>query len=208
MKYCSNCGKALEDNMNFCNSCGAAANTAEANKANEQKCLDRLSTSLKHEGLCYKIFGIVWTVIAAIVLIVSIFMLITGSAVVGSNANSVIEYDGYEYYVEDYEATAGVAAGAVFVGLGAGYIAMGAVFLGVGIVNLVLAGKVSKYRNKLYTDCSEGANHAGSVGSIVLAAFFNEVALIFVIINFVFMKKNAATFENIKANQANYNSQQ
>lgn len=207
MKYCSNCGSALEDNMNFCSSCGASANAAEAKKANEQKCLDRLSTGLKHERLCYKIFGIVWTVIASFILILSIFMLI-GSSLIAENAvDYSVEYNGSEYYTEDFDVEPDTVASALFIGLGSGYLSMALIFFGISIVNFVLASKVGKYRNTLYNDCTSGANHASSVGSIVLAAFFNEVALIFVIINFVFMKKNAETFEAIKANQKSFNEQ-
>lgn len=207
MKYCSNCGSALEDSMNFCSSCGASVNTDEAKKAKEQNCLDRLSAGLKHERLCYKIFGIAWTVIASFILILSIFMLI-GSSLIAENAvDYSVEYNGSEYYIEDFDVEPDAVASALFIGLGSGYISMALIFLGVGIVNFVLASKVGKYRNTLYKDCTNGANHASSVGSIVLAAFFNEVALIFVIINFVFMKRNAQTFESIKANQKSYNEQ-
>ena len=207
MKYCSKCGNTMEDNSNFCNVCGAKSATAESVKANEQRCLDKLSTGLKHERLAYKIGGIVWVALASIIIIASLIMLVTGSYVIDTSSGYVVEYDDNGYYTEDFDTGVDVVAGSVFIGLGSGYFSMGLVFLGVGIVNFVLSSKVGKYRNNIYTDCTIGANHAGSVGSIVLAAFFNEVALVFVIINFVFMKRNASTFENIKANQLSFNSQ-
>ena len=66
------------------------------------------------------------------------------------------------------------------------YIIFGIALLVVAIVNLVTASKIGKYR---YSEVLT-VKHAGSVGSIVLAAFFNEIALVFVIINFVTAKKN------------------
>lgn len=207
MKYCSKCGNTMDDNMNFCNACGAPANNAEAARANEQRCLDRLSTGLKHERLCYKIYGIVMIVMAAIFIVCGIVSMITGAYLTAADATTY-EFDPYSYSYEingnEIEITDGdvaLLAGVSVIAFSAVYIICGLVLLAVAIVNLVMSGKLGKYRQNLYTDCTAGAKHASSVGSIVLAAFFNEIALIFVIINFVFMKKNEATFEAIKANQ-------
>ncbi len=250
MKYCTKCGHQMQDTDMFCNQCGNAANptntqnheaqttqTTEnpytqsapqytqapvADPAREQACLDRLSTGLKHERLCFKIGGIVYIVIAAIMLVAGIIMTIAGASTIGEIAANdtyndyINEYEDYFYhfYEDDFDYDyysdnmSDEAAIAIVLAVGIVFIVYGVLFLPIGIVNLVMKNKLTKYREKLYTDCTDGVKHASSVGTIVLAAFFNSIALIFIIINFVFMKKNRETFERIKANQADYNSQQ
>ena len=188
----------------------------------EQACLDKLATGLKHERLCFKIVGIVSLVLAAIMLVSGIIMTVAGAYTAGE-INDYNHYSDYIYDLDDffsdfddddfysynyyYNTYAEDEAAALMV-VGILFIVYGVVFLPVAIVNLVLKSKVGKYRDKLYTDCTDGVKHASSVGTIVLGAIFNTIALIFIIINFVFMKKNRETFERIKANQADYNSQQ
>ena len=188
----------------------------------EQACLDKLATGLKHERLCFKIVGIVSLVLAAIMLVSGIIMTVAGAYTAGE-INDYNHYSDYIYDLDDffsdfddddfysynyyYNTYAEDEAAALMV-VGILFIVYGVVFLPVAIVNLVIKSKVGKYRDKLYTDCTDGVKHASSVGTIVLGAIFNSIALIFIIINFVFMKKNRETFERIKANQADYNSQQ
>lgn len=188
----------------------------------EQACLDKLATGLKHERLCFKIVGIVSLVLAAIMLVSGIIMTVAGAYTAGE-INDYNHYSDYIYDLDDffsdfddddfysynyyYNTYAEDEAAALMV-VGILFIVYGVVFLPVAIVNLVLKSKVGKYRDKLYTDCTDGVKHASSVGTIVLGAIFNSIALIFIIINFIFMKRNRETFERIKANQADYNSQQ
>ena len=255
MKFCTKCGHQMQDTDMFCNQCGNAANsynaqttyaqttqTAEpqytqtpppapcytqapvADPAKEQACLDRLSTGLKHERLCFKIGGIVLLISAIIILVAGIIMTAVGAYAVDEvdsydyygnyyyNYNDFsdffYDYYDYDYNYNYYNSDAEEAAAVSILVVGIMFIVYGVLFLPIAIVNMVLKGKVGKYRDKLYTDCTDGVKHAGSVGTIVLAAFFNTIALIFIIINFVFVKNNRETFERIKANQANYNSQQ
>lgn len=78
-------------------------------------------------------------------------------------------------------------------------------YLPCAIVSFIMAKKVNGYINTLYTDCSSAVERCGSVGTIVLGALFNTVAMIFIIINFVNVKSNKQTFEDIKRNQDAYN---
>lgn len=188
----------------------------------EQACLDKLATGLKHERLCFKIVGIVSLVLAAIMLVSGIIMTVAGAYTAGE-INDYNHYSDYIYDLDDffsdfddddfysynyyYNTYAEDEAAALMV-VGILFIVYGVVFLPIAIVNLVIKSKVGKYRDKLYTDCTDGVKHASSVGTIVLGAIFNSIALIFIIINFIFMKRNRETFERIKANQADYNSQQ
>lgn len=90
-------------------------------------------------------------------------------------------------------------------GVGFVFLLYSILFLPIAIINMVMIGKVDYYRNSLYNDCGPTVTRSTSVGNIVFAAFFNEIALIFIIINFVFVKRNKAVFDKIKHNQDVFN---
>lgn len=198
MKNCINCGQAMEDNSNFCTVCGAQQNfqnqqqyTAQPvqnynqnNQYQEQQCLNSLFIRLKHERLAYKICSIVYFAIAAVFAVLSLIFLIGGISV---TANS-----------SDMEAFGGVLL--LFWALYLFFFDLFA-FLPLGIANAILFKKANGYMNSVYTDCSAAVTRCGSVGTIVAAGFFNTFALIFVIINFVNVRRHRATYERIAQNQ-------
>ncbi len=158
---------------------------------NRQSVVEALSNGLRRERLAYKIAGIVLLVCAAILIVCGIVSMATGSyltATESASENSLYSHnvEGYEFEITDGDVA--VVAGLGVIMFGGFYLGFGFSLLAIAIVNLVLAAKVGKCR------LSDEATirHAGSVGSIVLAAFFNEIALIFVIFNFVKAKKNRA----------------
>ena len=73
--------------------------------------------------------------------------------------------------------------------------------LPVVIVGFVMGSKVFRYWEESAKDCANALKHAGSVGVIVLAGFFSTPALIFIIINFVNVKRNRAELEAVLAAQ-------
>lgn len=187
----------------------------------KQNVSERLSRGLKHERLAYKIYGIVALVLAIFIMIIGIISSVAGVFLTASDYytedisfsgnidiydedanvslgdgrieiyddNSSVYVDGYE--IEFDENAAAALAGAGVIAISAFYIVFGIILLAVAIVNLVMASKVGKYRlSEVLT-----VKHASSVGSIVMAAFFNEIALVFVIFNFVIAKKNRAMLE-------------
>ena len=107
------------------------------------------------------------------------------------NEDGIIIQDGNDT-IEFTENDAFILAGVGVMAFGGFYVGFGGSLLAIAIVNLVMASKVSKSR---YSEVLT-AKHAGSVGSIVMAALFNEIALIFVIINFVHAKRNRAVLES------------
>lgn len=216
MKYCTKCGHELIDEARFCNACGAPAmvsaqtvnsenpyasaqpayeakpapvtytekpKTEEELLAEEQALLDKFSLGLKHERLCWKVSGIVFTVMSAFFVF---FGLIFGIATAGT-----INYSEGAYAFLSFCIT---------------YSMMGLMYLPIAIINMIMKKKIEDYRAKLYTDCRDGIGHY-SVGSIVFAAFFNTIALVFIIIYFIQAKNNSAVIERIKARQDSYNSQ-
>lgn len=179
MKNCINCNEPLVEGSKFCNNCGASADevTTEAKLiAEEQRVLNNLSSGLKYERIAWMIGGIL-SLISTIYFLIGALLL----PICGMDAYSP------ETAHEFVELTVICLTCALCV-------------LPVPIVNFVMMKKLGKYRAKLVTDCKDGISHC-SVGSIVLAALFNEVALVFAIINFVMAKNNAAVIERIKARQ-------
>lgn len=73
------------------------------------------------------------------------------------------------------------------------------------VISFIMVGKVDRYMNTLYTDCGPVVERCSSVGMIVFGALFNTVAMIFIIINFINVKSNKQTLEDIKRNQDAYN---
>lgn len=232
MKYCSKCGQSIPDNAKFCSYCGEVVNDSApeqestsyykapvnpapvTSREDEQKCLDGLFSRLKWEHLAWKISGFVFLGLTIVLVLCGLIGSIASGVLIADNVSYSYEYyDGEYYFDEDYgrysDNTDGEdVVGVIGIAYGTAYMFAALIgILPVSIVSLVMASKVKKYRNKLYTDCTDGYNHATSVGSIVIAALFNEVALVFVIINFILTKTKRAEFDSIKAAQAKYNAQ-
>ncbi len=151
---------------------------------------NRLSTGLKRERTAYKVIGIVGLVTAILLIVFGIIIMVSG-IYMSTNVESVSDefYYSYEINGEDYavdENTAVAIAGVGVMAFSGFYLGFGFSLLAIAIVNLCLASRAGKHLK----DSELTIKHAGSVGSIVLAALFNEIALIFVIINFVTAKKN------------------
>ena len=187
----------------------------------KENVLTRLSTGLKHERLAYKIYGIVTLVLAGIIMVCGAVSMVSGAYLtdaeittnniryngsidindadsnvfIGDGKIEITDDDVHVFVdgdkIEITEDDVTILAGAAVIGVGAFYIGMGAMVVAFGIVNLVMASKINKYR----LSEESTVKHAGSVGSIVFAAFFNEIALVFAIINFVTAKKNRAVLE-------------
>lgn len=233
-KFCSYCGevtesaKASQQGTTYYQSPAPVETSKTYTREEEQKHLDSLSNRLKWERIAWKVSGIILLVCSIVLLSVStIFGIvgIVGLATAADNPQVNVEdynFDDYGYHFEEYggsddyyynefdsSADVGVAvAGGVGAFMWGLYFGMGLTFLPIGIVNLVMAKKVGKYRDKIYTDCTDAVKHATSVGSIVLGALFNEYALIAIIINFILTKKNKEVFDRIQANQSAYNNTQ
>ncbi len=221
MKYCTKCGRQLVEEARFCNACGApvdanvtqpessenpyaskatytapqytAQPAVQVNKpktddelrAEEQALLDKFSLGLKHERLAWKISGIFFLIGSIFFIVIG---LIFGIAAIGAYDMAADEYALFAYIFFTYTLVG------VFV------------YLPITITNLCMKKKLESYRDKLYTDCKDGVNHY-SVGSIVFAAFFNTIAMVFIIVYFVQAKNNSQVIERIKSRQDSYNSQ-
>lgn len=205
--YCEKCGSFIEDDSKFCPACGAAVNGTAAqdaaanpnsptNPALQDECMKCLYKHFRHEKLVWMICGIVLTVCCVI-------MIFTGVVLAANGAYAT--YD--EYRAGDFEITGispdiinSVSGPAAVINLVAGssILVSGLLFLPIGIINLVMIGKTQRYINSLYKDCGEAVTRASSVGMIVFSALFNEIAMIFIIINFVNARRHRAVFEEVR----------
>jgi len=83
---------------------------------------------------------------------------------------------------------------------------MDIIYLSTGIVNLYMARKVNLYMNTLYNDVDPIIERYKGAGIIVLGAFFNELAMIFIIINFARAKSNKYILRRASRRQRNFYS--
>lgn len=174
MKICQRCNQTVNDNDSFCPYCGTKISDGGYDAA-QKKALYVLRRNLRHEQKCWKIVGGVFLgiTIAFIGLLTLIFF-----AVAAATEEPIIFGVGLVY---------------TFIYC--------AVLLPQAIVNLAAASKINKYLDNLDTDCGPATERCGNVGMIVLAAIFNQIALIFIIMNFVHVKSNSALLEQIRQNQ-------
>ena len=77
----------------------------------------------------------------------------------------------------------------------------GAMFLGIGIVQIIAAGKVPYYLERIDNDFDAVAKRCGSVGMIIFSGFFGTIPLVFFAINFARIKSCKKRIEHIIACQ-------
>lgn len=183
MKFCMHCGQQLPDDARYCDFCGAAApadfsaaapgqpdpNMKEVQE--ERECLDNMRKMLRGEYLS-------WLISTWVILGITIFYLLflTIFAVVFSVAADVPE--------------AGLLFGVLIV-----YFAI--LIAPRIVVGFIMASRSKGYMRNIYDRPEEAIERCGHAGIIVLGAFFNEVALIFIIINFVRCKRRRKVFDRI-----------
>ena len=172
MKYCLHCGKELTDDARFCVACGAQTDSDPL--AEEKEFLQQTHRFLKYERLACRILGIVMLIVTLLLIGFSVLFLVLATQMRYADGQVGMLFAFCMYFT------------------------YGIVLLPVAIANLVMAKKATNYMNGIYTDPRPALTRCGAVGIIVVAAFFNTISLIFVIINFVRMKNNTALIERIK----------
>ena len=166
MKNCPHCNTLMEDNAFYCPACGQRMSEPAAAPA-DNDAFYVFRRNLRHERKCWSILGKV--------------------------------YLGLTIFFALYFGVIGMALG-VGIGGGEGSVAAGVMFLysvlivvlmlPVVIANFVMKRKLDGYIEQIETNPEPAKDRATNPGFIVLAALFNEVALIFVILNFIHVKRN------------------
>lgn len=188
VKFCPNCGNPTDDKATYVQSAPTGAQNDPRDPALQDECMRSLYNHLRHEKTAWKVCGIVLTVLCALLIFIGIVMTVSGigSAVI----NEPYSYD-YQYRSADIYAVGAVSGGVVL-------LIYGILFAPVAVIDLIMIGKTQRYIDSLYKDCGEAVTRCGSVGMIVFGAFFNTIALIFIIINFVKVKSHRAVFEEVR----------
>ena len=180
MKYCAHCGQQLQDEVQFCERCGASTTPEAAQFKEEKDFLDSTHRFLKYERIAWKVLGI-------FALVLGIIYFAFGILITAGFAEMVMS---------DVPESA--------FGLGLVTIIMGfcsLVFIAIAVVGLVSAKKITGYMNEMYTDIRATEKRCTSIGLLILSIFFNEIAMIFFLVNFARFKGNQKLVERISRRQ-------
>lgn len=180
MKYCAHCGHQIQDDAQFCEKCGAAANANTANFAEEKEFLDNTYRFLKYERISWKIVGI-------FALVISILLFVF----------TILVFAGAAELVVDAETQALFGLGMISLVM----VLYSLIFLPFAIIGLVSAKKIQRCMDGMYHDIRPTAQRCNSIGMLILSIFFNEIALIFYIINFARFKSGKQVVERIAQRQ-------
>lgn len=146
--------------------------------ARRQNTLDHFYLRLKWERIAWSIASKVFIILGAVLLTISLIIFIIGIA------NGI----GYvSFFLPFWYSFYGVS------------------IAGIGVVNYIMVGKVQRYMDGLYHNCEPAVTRGESVGMIIFCYFFNTVALVFYLINFIQIKCNREDFEEIRRLQMNSN---
>ncbi|MBO5214046.1 MAG: zinc ribbon domain-containing protein [Clostridia bacterium] len=164
MKSCQFCNQPIEQAALFCPYCGQKQETAEVSAPvqtdERESAFYVFRRNLRHERKCWSIFGKVWLGFCIFFAALPLLFFILAAA------------------TESPEL--------IFMGVAYGFYPL--LLLPVAIVNLVMSRKITGYLNTLETDPNPAVDRCGGIWLIVLSALFNNIALIFVILNFIHVK--------------------
>ncbi len=198
MPFCKSCGKGLPTDAEFCVSCGVPVEKYEEQYTDNnmpappvvpeeqgdngserrQKLMDNFYLRLKWELKAWSISSKVMTIFGGACAGLSLLSLMI----------ALISWS-------EFSAFFGMYAYMFFI--------YALITLPIGIVSIVMTGKVRKYMEGLYYDCGPAVKRGESIGMIVFNYLFNEVALVFFLINFITIKMHREEFEEIRSLQLN-----
>lgn len=171
MKYCTNCGYELAEDANFCANCGQIVEPTPITQPTADPVVPVSTASMDCTTDIEKEQAFLDTT----------------------------------YKLLRWEKKAWLIGGIVCLCIGAilSFIVSvaGAYLVGAGIVGIVSSGKISQYTDSLYCDVRPTATRCGAVGMLILTILFNEVALVFFLINFIRVKSQGNLINNIEARQ-------
>ncbi len=162
MKVCTHCNSQIEDNASFCPYCGQRSDTMPVEDSAQSKALYTFRRNLRHERKCWSIFGGVWLGFCIFFFAFGLLYLVLGIG------------------MEEPVLAAFFPVFSLY----------GLIFLPMAIINLVMSKKITGYLNQLETDPAPAVERCGGIWLIVMGALFNNIALIFIILNFIHVKTN------------------
>ncbi len=164
MKPCQFCNQPIEQAALFCPYCGQKQETAEVSAPvqtdERENAFYVFRRNLRHERKCWSIYGGVWLGFCIFFFAFSLLYIALG---IGLKEPALALFSPFFFL----------------------YVLL---FLPIAIVNLVMSRKITGYLNTLDPDPNPAIDRCGGVWLIVLSALFNNIALIFVILNFIHVK--------------------
>lgn len=181
MAFCTHCGKTLSDGANFCEGCGKAvyqeAPTHEVvpvtvpASEEEQEFLTQTARLLRWERKAWSIAGKVYLILG--IVFAAFFGLM---AIIFAGIDEVSFFTGIFLVYS---------------------LIFGGMFIAIGIVNRKAADRIVYYQERFDRDFKATYKRCDSVGMIIFCYFFNQISMVFYIINFVRMKCNKALIRQI-----------
>lgn len=181
MAFCTHCGKSLSEGANFCEGCGKAvyqeAPTHEVvpvtvpASEKEQEFLTQTARLLRWERKAWSIAGKAYLILG-----------IVFAAFFGLMAIIFAAIDEVSFLTGIF-----LVYSLIF----------GGMFIAIGIVNRKAADRIVYYQERFDRDFKATYKRCDSVGMIIFCYFFNQVSMVFYIINFVRMKCNKALIRQI-----------
>ncbi|MCR5693888.1 MAG: zinc-ribbon domain-containing protein [Clostridia bacterium] len=203
MKTCMKCGYVNPDDASFCVNCGENINSfvsgdnsyipaGEGSEltADEAAVIDGMKRNLTREKKAFKIVSIIGIAVGSFFTVSLIFSLIIFAVVVAAAKPETTSNIAGLYMV-------------YIIAMVYWFIMLTLVLLPISIVGLVAAKKINYYLESIDYNIKPTLKRASSVGMIVFSALFNVFAMIFVILNFTFVKRNAEAIERIIRKQNN-----
>ena len=168
MINCPKCGMQIAETASFCSFCGERI--APVTKEDLTETLNIFKANFRREKISWMIAAIVISAITLLLTMFAFLMIFIGIT----------------------------TAEEAFLAMGIVYLLYPILFAPIIIVNWVMTVKAGRYERTVTDDPAGAVERAGNVGIIVVSALFNNIAMIFVIINFVYAKIHEKTIAKLR----------
>ena len=169
MINCPKCGMQIAETASFCSFCGERM--APVTKEDLTETLNIFKANFRREKISWMIAAIVISAITLLLTMFAFLMIVIGLS---------------------------VADGEAILAMGIVYLLYPILFAPIIIVNWVMTVKAGRYERTVTDDPAGAVERAGNVGIIVVSELFNNIAMIFVIINFVYAKIHEKTIAKLR----------
>ena len=168
MINCPKCGMQIAETASFCSFCGERI--APVTKEDLTETLNIFKANFRREKISWMIAAIVITALTLLLTMLAFLMVAIGLS---------------------------VADGEILT-MGIVYLLYPIFFAPIIVINWVMTVKAGRYESTVTDDPAGAVERAGNVGIIVVSALFNNIAMIFVIINFVYAKIHEKTIAKLR----------
>lgn len=168
MINCPKCGMQIAETDSFCSFCGERM--APVTKEDLTETLNIFKANFRREKISWMIAAIVISAITLLLTMFAFLMIFIGIT----------------------------TAEEAFLAMGIVYLLYPILFAPIIVINWAMTVKAGRYERTVTDDPAGAVERAGNVGIIVVSALFNNIAMIFVIINFVYAKIHEKTIAKLR----------